>query len=143
MSNRLAGKVAVGDRLGPMTLEPITRLTLALYCGGSNDHYGIHVDSDFARSVGLDDVIGHGMLSMAYVGRLLTAWTPQSSIRSFSGRFVDSTHPGDVPVLRGEVIQLLESDGEPQARVALTMTDGDGNAKVKAQALIALLKSPE
>ena len=133
-----AERISVGDRLGPVELEPITRLTLALYCGGSNDHYGIHVDADYARSVGLDDVIGHGMLSMAYVGRLLTGWTRPDAVRAFTCRFVDPTHPGDVPVLAGEVVEILESHGATRARVLVTMTDRAGTLKVKGEAEIAI-----
>ena len=39
----------VGDELPEHTCGPITRHTLALYCGGSGDHNPIHVDSDFAK----------------------------------------------------------------------------------------------
>jgi len=38
-----------GDHLPELKLPPITRLQLALYCGGSGDHNPIHVDTDFAR----------------------------------------------------------------------------------------------
>ena len=55
----------VGDTLPPLALPPLTRHTLALYCGASGDHNPIHVDIDFARSAGLPDVIAHGMLSAA------------------------------------------------------------------------------
>ena len=54
------------------------RLTLALYCGASGDHNPLHVDIDFARAAGLDDVIAHGMLAMAYLGRFLTDSLPTS-----------------------------------------------------------------
>ena len=47
-----------------LKLPPVTRLTLALYCGASGDHNPLHVDQDFAREAGLGDVIAHGMLVM-------------------------------------------------------------------------------
>ena len=59
------------DRI-PFETEPISRLTLALFAGASGDHNPIHVDLDFARAAGMDDVFAHGMLSMAYLGRMLT-----------------------------------------------------------------------
>lgn len=79
--------VQVGSELPSFTSEPISRLALALYCGASGDHNPIHVDLDFARKAGMPDVFAHGMLSMAYLGRLLTAWVPQQSIQQFSVRF--------------------------------------------------------
>ena len=138
MASTMHEGTSVGDMLGPLVVEPISRLTLALYCGGSNDHYGIHVDSDYAKSVGLDDVIGHGMLSMAYLGRLLTAWAPQKCLRSFESRFVAATHPGDIPTLRGEVVEIANSRGENCARITLTMTDQHGETKVTGQARVAI-----
>lgn len=137
MNSMMDGPVSAGTPLGPLVLEPITRLTLALYCGGSNDHYGIHVDSDYAKTVGLNDVIGHGMLSMAYVGRLLTSWAPQEQLRSLHTRFVDTTHPGDIPTLRGEVIEVVDIASEKCARVSLTMTDQHGHTKITGEAVVA------
>src|SRR5258707_4877268 len=76
-----------GDDLPQMRFPPITRLQLALYCGGSGDHNPIHVDTDFARRAGMKDVFAHGMLSMAFMGRLVTSMTPQSRVKSLSVRF--------------------------------------------------------
>jgi len=78
----------VGDELPDQTFPPISRHTLALYCGSSGDHNPIHVDIDFAKSSGLDDVIAHGMLSAGYLAIMLTNWVPQSAIRSWKNRFV-------------------------------------------------------
>ena len=64
---RLHASVTVGALLPPLELAPITRLDLALYAGASGDHNPVHVDIDFARAAGLDDVFAHGMLSMAYL----------------------------------------------------------------------------
>ncbi|HSS86888.1 MAG TPA: MaoC/PaaZ C-terminal domain-containing protein, partial [Reyranella sp.] len=58
-------QVKVGDELKPLVLPPVSRHQLALYCGGSGDHNPIHVDSEFARSVGLPGTIAHGLLDMA------------------------------------------------------------------------------
>ena len=85
----------VGTQLPFLQTEPISRLTLALYCGASGDHNPIHVDTDFARAAGRDDVFAHGMLGMAYLARLVTGWVPQRAIRTLSTRFVAITHVGD------------------------------------------------
>jgi acyl dehydratase len=85
----------IGDAIPALELPPVSRLTLALYCGASGDHNPIHVDTDFARSAGLPDVITHGMLSMAWLGRALTNWVPQAAIREYSGRFASMTRVAD------------------------------------------------
>ena len=84
-------QLSAGDTLPAIEFGPISRHILALYCGGSGDHNPIHVDSDFAKASGYEDVFAHGMLSMAILGRLLTNWTEQDTIRSLSVRFTAIT----------------------------------------------------
>ncbi len=76
MSQLTFESVNVGDELPELTTRPISRTTLALFAGASGDHNPIHIDTDFARKAGMDDVFAHGMLSMAYLGRLLTGLVP-------------------------------------------------------------------
>lgn len=128
----------VGDELPSFETPPISRLTLALYCGASGDHNPIHVDSDFARAAGMPDVFAHGMLSMAWLGRLLTDWVPQSAIREFSVRFVAITHVGERIRCAGRVVEKLEQDAERRVRVEVTTTNQDGQQKLSGEALIAL-----
>ena len=73
--------VQVGDTLPERTSGPISRTVLALFAGGSGDHNPIHVDIDFAKTFGFDDVFAHGMLSMAYLTQQVTQWVPQDRIR--------------------------------------------------------------
>ena len=91
MTTAVPADVAPGTELPALPLAPISRTTLALFAGASGDHNPIHIDLDVARSAGLEDVFAHGMLSMAYLGRLLTGWVPQSRLRSFGVRFVAIT----------------------------------------------------
>lgn len=131
--------IAVGDELPSLTLPAITRRTLAVYCGASGDHNPVHVDSDFARAAGLDDVIAHGMLVMAYAGRCLTRWVPQASILSFDTRFLAVTRVGDCLSVRGTVVaKFVAADGARCARVSLTVSDQAGQAKTTGTAVIAL-----
>ena len=83
--------VKVGDTLPPLALPPISRHQLALYCGGSGDHNPIHVDIDFAKKFGFKDVFAHGMLSMAFLGRLVTSYVPQAQVRKLGTRFTSIT----------------------------------------------------
>ncbi len=70
------GVIVVGDALPPLAVAPISRPALALFAGASGNHNPIHIDLDVARSAGVDDVFCHGMLSMAYLSRMLTGWIP-------------------------------------------------------------------
>ena len=67
---------------------PVTRLSLIKYCGASGDFNVIHWNERVARSVGLPDVIAHGMFTMAEAGRYVTDWAgPQAMVPEFGVRF--------------------------------------------------------
>jgi acyl dehydratase len=131
-------EVAVGDALPPLTLPALDRTTLALYAGASGDHNPIHIDIDVARRAGLPDVIGHGMLSMAWLGRLLTNWAPQSALRRFDVRFQGITHLGNVITCSGRIVEKLERDGERLVRIELAAVNQHGERKTAGEALVAL-----
>ena len=130
--------VVVGDRLPSLALPPVTRVALAIYCGASGDHNPVHVDIDFARSAGLDDVITHGMLVMAYTGRVVTDWAPPSALRTFDARFLAPTRVGDAITAHGMVSEKLIHAGERCVRVALRTVDQSGEEKTRGSALVAL-----
>ncbi|MBF6212670.1 dehydratase [Nocardia puris] len=126
--------VTVGTELPPLKLPPISRTTLALFAGASGDHNPMHIDIDVARSAGLDDVFAHGMLSMAYLGRLLTSWVRQEGIRSFQVRFAAITPVHAEPICTGTVTAV---DGDI-ATVDLAVTLPDGTVTLTGDARISL-----
>ena len=126
-----------GDTLPALDLPPISRLALALYCGASGDHNPIHVDSDFAKSAGMPDVFAHGMLSTAWLGRLVTNWVPQSAIRSLDVRFAAITQVGETITCTGEVAEKFEHEGQRLVRLNLATRNEQGVAKLTGEALIA------
>lgn len=127
-----------GDELPPLRLPKISRTTLALYAGASGDHNPIHIDIDAARNAGLDDVFAQGMLSMAYLGRLLTGWVPQDRIRSYSVRFTSITPLHAEPICTGRITAIEDGDGERRARLDLQVALNDGTITLRGQAFIAL-----
>ena len=138
MSETAISAPAVGDRIVHKSFPPITRHTLALYCGASGDHNPIHVDSDFAKKAGFPDVFSHGMLVMAYLGQALTDAVAPDRIRSFSTRFASITQLGARLTCEGSVSELFEDKGERRARLALTTKDESGEIKLAGEAIIAL-----
>ena len=127
-----------GDTLPPLELPPITRLALALYCGASGDHNPIHVDTDFAQgSAGMPDVFAHGMLSAAWLGRLLTNWVPQPAIRSLDIRFAAITHVGERITCTGTVHEKFEHEGRRCVRLHIATANQDGITKLSGEALVA------
>ena len=131
-------KIQIGTEIPTLELPPISRYTLALYAGASGDHNPIHIDSDFARKAGMPDVFAHGMLSMAYLGRMLTDWQPQSSLRSFGCRFASITQLHDVISCSGKVVEMIEKNGETLARCEIEAAKADGEKTLIGEALVAL-----
>ena len=124
---------AAGDELPPLAVR-VTRAELVRYAGASGDFNPIHWDERFARSVGLPDVIAHGMLTMATAARVVTEWAGDpGAVVEYGVRF---TRPVVVPPdaaatveVSGRVIEKLDGD---RVRVELTaLCDGE---KVLSQA---------
>lgn len=128
----------VGDILEPLIQKPISRSTLALFAGASGDHNPIHIDIDFAKSVGLDDVFAHGMLGMAYLGRFLTLFTDQKNLRSYSVRFSSITQVGAELKCSGKVTEIFEEKDEKFLKLELSATDQNNDVKLMGDAVIAL-----
>jgi acyl dehydratase len=138
MSSSLNHSPAVGERLVHKTYAPITRHTLALYCGASGDHNPMHVDIDFAKKAGFLDVFAHGMLVMAYLGQALTDAVDPGAIRAFSARFSAITQLGARLTCEGAVAELFDHQSEKRARLALTVKDEHGETKLAGEAVFAL-----
>ena len=132
--------VTVGDELPPATY-PVTRLSLVMYAGASGDFNVIHWNERIARSVGLPNVIAHGMFTMAQAGRYVTDWTGDpGAVEEFGVRFSSMVVvPDDDTGAFIEVSARVEEklDGN---RVMLALTARSAEAKVltRARAVVRL-----
>ncbi len=120
---------------------PATRLSLVKYCGASGDFNMIHWNERIARSVGLPDVIAHGMFTMAQAGRYVTDWAgPGAAVVDFGVRFssmvvVPDDDIGATIEISGKVEEKLDGN-----RVALALTARSADTKVltRARAVVRL-----
>jgi acyl dehydratase len=130
--------INVGDQPIRLETDPISRTTLALYAGASGDHNPMHIDLDYARAAGESDVFAHGMLVMAYLGRSVTSWVPQSAVRSFNTRFTAITRVGEKIIVTGNVAEKMQAGDEKLVRVELTAANNSGEVKAAGEAVVAL-----
>ena len=132
--------VAVGAEL-PAVSYPVNRLSLVKYCGASGDFNFIHWNERIARSVGLPNVIAHGMFTMAQAGRYVTDWAGDAgAVVEFGVRFsamvvVPDDDTGAAIEVSGTVEEKL--DGNLVA-VALTARSGDAKVLTRARAVVRL-----
>ncbi len=132
--------VTVGAEL-PAVSYPVNRLSLVKYCGASGDFNVIHWNERIARSVGLPNVIAHGMFTMAQAGRYVTDWAGDAgALVEFGVRFsamvvVPDDDTGATIEISGAVEEKL--DGNLVA-VALTARSGDAKVLTRARAVVRL-----
>jgi len=125
--------VSVGDEL-PAATFPIQRVTLVRYAGASGDFNPIHWNEHFAASVGLPDVIAHGMLTMAEAIRVVTDWVGDpGAIVEYGVRF---SRPVVVPNETGAELAVtgVITDKREDNTVVVTLTARSGEDKVLAMA---------
>ena len=80
-------RIEIGTKLAPKTFK-INRQLLIDYANASGDQNPIHQDEAFAKSVGLPDVIAHGMLTMALAGKYLSEVSGSQNVLEFSAKFI-------------------------------------------------------
>jgi acyl dehydratase len=132
--------VTAGAELPPVSY-PATRLSLVKYCGASGDFNVIHWNERIARSVGLPNVIAHGMFTMAQAGRFVTDWAGDAgALVEFAVRFsAPVVVPDDDIGATIEVSGVIEEklDGNLVA-VGLTARSGDAKVLTRARAVVRL-----
>lgn len=122
--------VAAGTELPGRTI-PVDRQRLVEYAGASGDQNPIHQDEDFARKVGLPDVIAHGMWTMGAAVEVVSDWIGDpGKVVSCSTRF---TNPVVVPAAGGaqvEVAGVVRAVDEEAGRATVELTVTSAGSKV-------------
>jgi acyl dehydratase len=119
--------VVVGQELPALDLA-FTRADLVTYANASGDQNPIHQDEAFAKSVGLPDVIAHGMLTMGRAIQVVTDWVGDPtavidySVRMTRPVVVPDTTEGSIVCFTGKVAQINE-DGTVQVEIGAVFGD--------------------
>ena len=130
----------VGQEIGRIEFL-LTRDSLVRYAGASGDFNPIHYRDDFAKSVGLDGVLAHGMLTMGAAVQVAVEWVGDP------GRIVDYgvrfTKPVFVDANDGAVLTVVGKIGEIDSenstvRVDITATAADVAVLGRAQARVRI-----
>lgn len=126
--------VTVGTQIPARTIH-VDRDRLVAYAEASGDDNPIHQDEEFARSVGLPDVIAHGMWTMGAAIQLVQDWAGDpGAVVSYGSRF---TNPVVVPADGGtdiEVSGAVSKVEEQTGRVSVELTVTCGGTKVLGRA---------
>jgi acyl dehydratase len=139
MSRRTFESVTVGQAIGPVAYA-VNREMLVAYANASGDQNPIHQDEAFAKSVGLPDLIAHGMFTMATVGRVVTDFTGDpGAIVEFGTRF---TKPVVVPAGEDVILEIsgvvAEKLANQKIRIDLQVTCDAVKVLGMTRAIVAL-----
>lgn len=111
----------------------LDRALLKQYADASGDQNPIHQNEEFALSVGLPNVIAHGMLTMALVGKYVSDFAGGSAnVLEYSARFIK---PVIVPL--GEKVDLTVSATVAEntdGKVSLSLSATSAGVKVLGMA---------
>ena len=115
------------------------RAMLKAYADASGDQNPIHQNEEFALSVGLPNVIAHGMLTMALVGKFVTDWAGGSAaVKEYSARFIKPVIvPADQKVDLTVSATVSEIDGD---RISITLSATSAGVKVLGMAKAVVIK---
>jgi acyl dehydratase len=117
----------------------IDRAMLKAYADASGDQNPIHQNEEFALSVGLPNVIAHGMLTMALVGKYVTDWAGGSAaVKEYSARFIKPVIvPADQKVDLTVSATITEVDGD---RISISLSATSAGVKVLGMAKAVVIK---
>jgi acyl dehydratase len=129
-----------GTELSPRQYQ-VTRRDLVRYAGASGDFNVIHWNERVAKSVGLPNVIAHGMLTMALAGRFVTEWAGDpGAVTEFAVRFsspvvVPDDDKGATVEVAGTVTEKLPLH---EVRVEITARSEGSKVLTRAHAVVRL-----
>jgi acyl dehydratase len=140
MASPVYHDIETGAEIAPRQFQ-VTRADLVRYAGASGDFNVIHWNERIAKSVGLPDVIAHGMFTMALAGRFLTEWAGDpAAVTEYGVRFsapvvVPDDDKGATVEVSGVVTGKLDGN---QVTVDVTARSGDTKVLTRARATVRL-----
>lgn len=120
----------------PAVQHTLSRTDLVRYAGASGDYNPMHHDEVKAQAAGMPSVFGHGMLSMALLGRAVTDWVGLDAVRRYQVRFVKQTWPDDTLTSHVVVTDVRDEDGQQLADLHCELRNQDGDPVVTGSATV-------
>lgn len=133
---------AIGEELAPLVKPPITQEQLQRYAEASGDFNPIHLDEETAHRVGLDSVIAHGMLSMAFLGQFVNqqiAEMPDAFLIQLKVRFLNMVRLGDTLTCLGTIkARSTAASGREEVQIECWAQNQKGERVTTGEAIVAI-----
>ena len=120
----------MGYEIPETNIGPFHQNDLVKYAKASGDFNPIHLDKEFAKTIGLDNVIVHGMLIMAHLGNSIANSNSISFLKHFSVQFCSITRLEEKLVCRGEVSKIEKNNQKKIITLKLKVFNLVGEVKI-------------
>jgi acyl dehydratase len=131
--------IKVGEEISHHVVETLTARSIVKWSAAVKDFYEIHYDKDFARAVGMRDVIAHGPYKCALLSRLLLEWVGEAgTLHKISCTHKASNFVGDKLTCKGKIKGKYRKDGRNYVEFEVWVENQDGIVAAPGTALISL-----
>ena len=129
--------IIVGHEIPEVIIEPLQQQDLIKYAKASGDYNPIHLDKNFANNIGLDNVIVHGMLIMAHLGKSIANSMTMPYLKHFSVQFSSITTLGEKLICSGQVIKIEKDKEKKIISLNLKVLNLSNDVKILGRAIFS------
>ena len=129
--------IIVGHEIPEVIIEPLQKQDLIKYAKASGDYNPIHLDKNFANNIGLDNVIVHGMLIMAHLGKSIANSMTIPYLKHFSVQFSSITTLGEKLICSGQVIKIEKDKEKKIISLNLKVLNLSNDVKILGRAIFS------
>lgn len=129
--------IIVGHEIPEVIIEPLQQQDLIKYAKASGDYNPIHLDKNFANNIGLDNVIVHGMLIMAHLGKSIANSMTIPYLKHFSVQFSSITTLGEKLICSGQVIKIEKDKEKKIISLNLKVLNLSNDVKILGKAIFS------
>ena len=120
----------MGHEISANNIGPFNQNDLVKYAKASGDFNPIHLDKEFAKTMGLDNVIVHGMLIMAHLGKRISNSNSVSFLKHFSVQFCSITRLEEKLIFKGRVSKIEKNNQKKIITLKLKVLNLSGEVKI-------------
>ena len=129
--------IIVGHEIPEVLIGQLQQQDLIQYAKASGDYNPIHLDKNFANNIGLDNVIVHGMLIMAHLGKSIANSMTISYLKHFSVQFSSVTTLGEKLICSGQVIKIEKDKEKKIISLNLKVLNLSNDVKILGRAIFS------
>ena len=128
----------MGYEIPATNIGPFNQNDLVKYAKASGDFNPIHLDKEFAKTMGLDNVITHGMLIMAHLGKNIANSNSVSFLKHFSVQFCSITRLEEKLICKGEVSKIEKNNQKKIITLNLKVLNLSGEVKILGKTIFSI-----